>query len=77
MAKLTPDIMKSQRIVELTLRINCMTHDPDYYCCENCCFWFLKWDKGNILCPECFYDLHKFVFINGTHEWIKKQDQDD
>jgi hypothetical protein len=54
-----------------------MSHDPDYYCCENCRDWFLKWDKGNILCPDCFYELYDLVFVNGSCEWMPKRDQDD
>ena len=54
-----------------------MSHDPDYYCCENCRFWFLKWDNGNILCPDCFYKLYDLVFFNGSCEWMPKHDQDD
>ena len=33
--------------------------DPDYYCCDKCRFWFLKWDKGNILCPDCWYEKYE------------------
>lgn len=61
----------------LFLRTKTMTHDPDYYCCSKCQDWFLTWDKGNILCPECFYELYDLVFINGRCEWIIKNDRDD
>jgi hypothetical protein len=56
-----------------------MTYDPDYFCCQSCRIWFLKWDRGNILCPECFYEEYDLVEISGKLIWALKKEiyQDD